>query len=766
MKSSDEYAVDRWQSMRHKHLWQWWLVFGGLATGAHALLPKDGLWSNVVYNVIGLLSCLVIPLAVRLHRAARPAMWYWFAAGQTTWVLGDLAWEYYKYVLHEEPYPSGADYFYLSAYPMLVVGLMMLTRGRRGNDLVGLIDPAIVATGLGLVFWVFVMHPIAADSTASSLERFIGVAYPAGDALLLAMLARFFTSTGQRTASGRLLGLAALLLLAADVSYSLLSLYSDDDGSLLDAGWLLSYVGWAAAALHPSMRWTATTTLRPSSARVGRSRLILLAVCSLLAPALLFVPGIGGNALDRLAIAVGAVVLFVLVVLRMSGFVSQVQHQADQLKDLAMADDLTGLANRRRLELGLTEGLAAGTMQVALLDLDDFKQVNDALGHAVGDRLLVAVAERLLQAAGPDALVARMGGDEFAVLLAGATAEAADATVRRLAGSLREPVHAGGHDLLVGVSIGVADGTGTADPVEVLRRADVAMYAAKNSGDTHRRHTVDLDDTADEQARLGAELRTALDTGQFRMVYQPIVELPHGRLRAVEALVRWDHPERGIITPDRFIPAAEHNGLIIELGEWILRTACAQAVEWQADWGAQAPERISVNVSARQLAQPGFAAVVAQALRETGLPVGRLTVEVTETAVFGGGQAVQALNELHALGVRIALDDFGTGHSSLGLLQTVPVDVLKVDKSFVDNITMAGRHAVIATALIRVSEGLGLTAVAEGVETAEQAAELYRLGYQLAQGYHFGKPVADPDFTARVIPGRPTGAVSAAPAGR
>jgi hypothetical protein len=219
--------------MRHKQLWWWWLVFGGLATGAHALLPKDGLWSNVVYNVIGLLSCLVIPLAVRLHRASRPAMWYWFAAGQTTWVLGDLAWEYYKYVRHEEPYPSGADYLYLSAYPMLVVGLMMLTRGRRGNDVAGLIDPAIVATGLGLVFWVFVMHPIAADSTASSLERFIGVAYPAGDALLLAMLARFFTSTGQRTASGRLLGLAALLLLVADVSYSLVSLYSDDDGRLL-----------------------------------------------------------------------------------------------------------------------------------------------------------------------------------------------------------------------------------------------------------------------------------------------------------------------------------------------------------------------------------------------------------------------------------------------------------------------------------------------------------------------------------------------------
>jgi diguanylate cyclase (GGDEF)-like protein len=737
--------------VRHTRLWWWWLGLGGLATVGYFLLPHDSLAANAVYNSIGLLSCLMIPLAVRLHRPARPRMWYWFAAGQTTWVIGDFVWEYYKYVLEQEPYPSPADFFYLSAYPMLVIGLVQLSRGRR-RDLAGLVDPTIVAIGIGLVFWVFVMHPIAVGTTASTLERIIGVAYPAADALLLAILARFFTSSGDRPTSARLLSGAALLLLVSDVTYSLISLYGDTDGgSLLDAGWLLSYVAWAAAALHPSMRWAGTTVNRPSDGRVGRSRLILLAISSLLAPALLFVPGIGDDPVDRLAIAVGAVLLFVLVVLRMSGFVSQVQHQADLLEDLAMADDLTGLANRRRLEQGLTEGLATGTMQVALLDLDDFKEVNDALGHAIGDRLLVAVAERLRRAAGPDALVARMGGDEFAVLLTGTTAEAADATVARLAGTLHEPVHAGGHDLLVRVSIGIADGTGTDDPVEVLRRADVAMYAAKRSGGTWHRHTVELDDNADEQARLGAELRTALDADQFRMVYQPIVELPHGRLRAVEALVRWDHPERGMISPDRFIPAAEHNGLIIELGEWILRTACAQAVEWLADWGALAPDRISVNVSARQLAQPGFAAVVARTLAETGMPVGRLTVEVTETAVFGGGQAVQTLNELHELGVRIALDDFGTGHSSLGLLQQVPVDVLKVDKSFVDNITMAGRHAVIATALIRVSEGLGLTAVAEGVETAEQAAELYRLGYQLAQGYHFGKPVAEPDFAAHSV---------------
>jgi diguanylate cyclase len=361
----------------------------------------------------------------------------------------------------------------------------------------------------------------------------------------------------------------------------------------------------------------------------------------------------------------------------------------------------------------------------------------------------VAVAERLSAAMRDFDMVARMGGDEFAVLVPHAGAAEGDAIVARLTAALREPLEVGGHELLVAASIGIADAGGTADPVEVLRRADVAMYAAKANGGRHCRYSAELDHQAGEEAQLGVEMRMGLDTGQFRMVYQPIVTLPAGETIYVESLVRWQHPERGFVSPADFIPVAEQNGLIVELGEWILRTACAQFVAWQGEFGRHAPERISVNVSARQLAEPGFAAVVAEVLECTGVPARNLIVEVTETAVFGGGVAVQAVKDIHALGVRIALDDFGTGHSSLGLLQTVPVDVLKVDKSFVDNLTMAGRHAVIATALIQVSNGLGLTAVAEGVETAEQAAELYRLGYKLAQGYHFGRPEAEPDFRLR-----------------
>jgi len=728
-------------------IWWWWLAAGTLATGGYFLLPADSRWQNIAYNVIGFVSALTIVLAVRLHRPRHARMWYWFAAGQFTWVAGDVTYEFYLYVLHREPYPSAADAFYLSAYPMLIFGLLVLVRGRSRRDVAGLLDAAIVATSLGLVFWVFVIGPIAADSTVSLLARTISVAYPAADALLLAMLARLLLIPGRLTASTRLLAVAAVLLLVADVTFAVLTLYASYDGGILDSAWLMSYVIWGAAALHPSMRRAGSAPPAVPQFRAARRRTVLLAVSSLLAPTLLLVPAIGSNTADRTAIALGAIVLFLLVLLRMSGLVAHVRRQAGQLADLAMHDELTGLPNRRRFEQDLGRALTTGRPQVALLDLDGFKEVNDRLGHAVGDQLLVVLAGRIVALLREDALVARMGGDEFAILLSDATAAEGDAVVERVGTALRDAITVGGNELLVRASIGIADGDDTTSPVELLRRADVAMYAAKaNGGAGHQRYGAALDDRSTERGRIGAELRTALDNAQFRVFYQPIVRLPEGRIVSVESLVRWEHPVRGLVGPVEFIPVAEDNGLIVELGAWVLRTACGQAARWRAELGPAAAPKVTVNVSARQLAEPGFAALVGATLAEFGLPPGTLAVEVTETAVFGGGLALQAVKDIHDLGVRIALDDFGTGHSSLGLLQTVPVDILKVDKSFVDNVTMAGRHAVIAEALIQLTRGLGLVAVAEGVETAEQAAELHRLGYEYAQGYYFGRPVPEPDF--------------------
>jgi diguanylate cyclase (GGDEF)-like protein len=723
-----------------------WLValFGGVvAVSGYFTLPQGGLAQNLAYNAIGVLFGALILAGVRRHRPARPALWYWFAAAQFTSVAGDVIWEIYAYVLHQEPFPSVADAFYLGMYPLLVVGLVLLVR-RRGRDLAGLIDAAIVATGLGLVFWVFVLHPIAAGEAGSTLEWVITTAYPSADVLVLAILVLLFTGSAVRTASSRLLGAAAVLLLAADVSNAVLSQYgSYDAGDPLDALWLMSYVLWGVAALHPSMAVAQPARHPARRPRVARARLVLLTASSLLAPGMLFLPGMAARPADWIVVAGGAMVLFLLVALRMSGFVTQVQKQAGQLENLAMQDELTGLDNRRQFEYRLRRAWETGRPYVALLDLNGFKNVNDQLGHAVGDRLLVEAARRLSGAVGDAAWVARMGGDEFAVLVPDGGDEAVRAIIARVLRTLPQPVQVGQHELLIGASIGLVCGTDVVDPLEALRRADVAMYAAKESGEPYCWYTPDMDRRAGEAAVIGAELRTALDTGQLRLVYQPIVELPQGRLVGVEALVRWHHPERGLVAPADFIPAAERNGMIVELGAWVLRQACLQAARWRTEHGRAAPQRISVNVSARQLARPGLAAVVAGALADSGLPAACLTVEVTETAVFDGGRAVDTLSELRNLGVSIALDDFGTGHSSLTLLQTVPAQVLKVDKSFIDEITTGSRQTVICAALIQVADGLGMTAVAEGVESAEQAAELYRLGYRFAQGYHFGRPSDD-----------------------
>jgi predicted signal transduction protein with EAL and GGDEF domain len=446
-----------------------------------------------------------------------------------------------------------------------------------------------------------------------------------------------------------------------------------------------------------------------------------------------------------------------------------------------------------------------------MIDLAGFKHVNDRLGRAVGDQALIAVADLLRQSIRDGDVVARMGADEFAVLVHDTLPGDGQAVAGRLAEVLRHPIHAGEHELLLNARLGVAsstpssstlsspalslsapasstrssgapaspapassarasfstfsiadgDGSGSvpADSsavsgvsldgaAELIRRADTARYAAKASGGQLVEYTTELDERAEAAERLGADLRHSLDDGDFQVVYQPIIDLRDERTVAVEALVRWTHPVRGPVSPAAFIPVAEDNGLIVELGEWIMRTACRRLAGWRATLGAEAPLYISVNVSPRQLSEPGFPAVVLGILAETGLEPAALLVEVTETAIFGGGTAVEAVETLHRAGIRIALDDFGTGHSSLGLLRTVPVDVLKIDKSFVDEITEPGRRAVVVDALIHVCTGLELRAVAEGVETAEQADYLRELGYQYAQGYHFGRPVPDPIIPA------------------
>jgi diguanylate cyclase (GGDEF)-like protein len=422
--------------------------------------------------------------------------------------------------------------------------------------------------------------------------------------------------------------------------------------------------------------------------------------------------------------------------------VTETVQAHERLSYEATHDVLTGLANRalfaERLAASITPAGPGHRISIVLIDLDDFKTVNDTLGHAVGDGLLVAVAERMRAGIRPTDTIARLGGDEFAILFEGLGGAAVDRVLGRIAGALAVPVDIDGHLLAVRASFGVVDGRGGDDAGNLLRQADIAMYEAKERGEGGcQRYRPGTEARGAERSRLASALLAALTHDELVLHYQPVVTLPEGRLTGVEALVRWEHPTRGLLGPGEFIPGAEQTGLIVPLGRWVLRTACRQAAAWIAELGELAPGTMSVNASARQLREPGFAADVAAALTDSGLDPHRLTVEITESTAVGGGATQETLRALRTLGVRLSLDDFGTGASTLSLLANCPVDQIKLDRSFAP---VPGPD-LIAGAVLQLARAMGMEAVAEGVETPAQAAKLGALGYVRAQGFHFARPM-------------------------
>jgi len=471
------------------------------------------------------------------------------------------------------------------------------------------------------------------------------------------------------------------------------------------------------------------------------------------------------------AVSTGTVLVVGLVALRQviaqrdtHEMLASMRRQERRLERELTHDRLTGLINRARLTDVLTEAVGAGDadpLSVLLIDLDDFKLINDTYGHTVGDQILVTVARRLTEAAGT---VSRFGGDEFVVVLRGVGADGAAEVAQRARDVLATPIRVHEHDLLVHASIGIAatagiDAADTADAL--LRNADLAMYAAKDRGKAgHVVYTPGMTTRMVAYAEMGAQLRDAIDAHQLFLLYQPIINLASGRITSAEALVRWRHPERGIVPPIEFIPAAEHTGLIVPLGRWVLREACRQQAQWLREVGSDAPNTISVNVAGRQLTEPDFVDHVIDALESSELSPLHLAIEVTETAVLDDPVAITALQRLRTLGVAVALDDFGTAASSLGLLLTCPVTSLKLDRTFVDRITTVSRQEAVATAVIRMAQALDLDAVAEGIETAEQAALLRGLGYRYGQGYRYAPPLAAEALAER-LPAPLTGSVEA-----
>jgi diguanylate cyclase (GGDEF)-like protein len=432
-------------------------------------------------------------------------------------------------------------------------------------------------------------------------------------------------------------------------------------------------------------------------------------------------------------------------------------RRVDTMLHQALHDALTGLPNRAlftdRLQHALSQGRRRGTAcGVIFLDLDRFKTVNDSLGHAAGDELLLAVAQRIDDSLRSADTAARLGGDEFAVLLEDlASADEAVGVAQRITEALRAPIVVQGREVFVSASVGIA--CGRAGAADLLRQADVAMYRAKAAG--KGRHAVfeaSMQAEVLDRLELEGDLVRAIERSEIDVHYQPVIALDGQTLAGFEALARWHHPTRGLVPPPHFITLAEDNGSIVALGRHVLRTACAQAARWRDAFPSSEPRIMSVNLSGRQLEDPGIVADVAAALADAGLPARALVLEITETVLMQDTEATIArLAALKALGVRLAVDDFGTGYSSLRYLRRFPIDILKMAKPFVDGLEIddeGGR--ALARAIVDLASSLKLACIAEGIEVSGQAVVLQELGCGLGQGFHFARPMAPDDLTALI----------------
>ena len=421
-----------------------------------------------------------------------------------------------------------------------------------------------------------------------------------------------------------------------------------------------------------------------------------------------------------------------------------------QLTHQALHDPLTKLANRvlfrDRVEHALAKIARSKTaMAVLFLDLDNFKTVNDSLGHARGDMLLVSVAERLRTCLRSTDTPARLGGDEFAVLIENARhPEDAVFVVERITEALRDPFTIDGKEVFVETSLGIAASvTGIENPEELLRNADVAMYKAKSQGKgRYIFFENEMREALMERIELEDNLRTAIENQELELNYQPIIELETNRVTGMEALVRWNHPRHGLIFPDKFIPIAEDANLIVPIGVWVLEEACRQASRWINQCGEERHLSVTVNLSIRQFQQSNLFKLVAETLERTGLPPECLILEITETLMIQNTEAmIEKLQRLKDLGIRLAIDDFGTGYSSLSYLHRFPVDILKIDKSFIEKVCQGKEGTAVARAIVMMGESLNLRVIAEGVENEEQASALKLLGCESGQGYYFSKPL-------------------------
>jgi diguanylate cyclase (GGDEF)-like protein/PAS domain S-box-containing protein len=1028
----------------------WFALYWIWMTLLAALFYAEPGWHIPIWSTIGVSSAGAVVVGVIRNKPRRTLPWILLAIGLVSFAAGDTTYNLLTSVGHEvNPFPSAADLFYVVTCISQTFGIYLLVRaGTANRDRSTLIDSLVLTSGVGVIYWIFLIAPNVHRDDFGTLQKIISVAYPLADILILALVSRLIV-TAHRSPAVRFLAVGTAGLLTADVVYGLSQLHAGwAIGGPIDIGWVILYACWGAAALHPSMAaLTTPRTARP--VEMGRTRLTLLAVSSLVAPAALAVEAELGHIHDAIVIAAMSAIVFLLIMVRLSdvlrsnrralareralrqagdamvsatdldgvrsavevaidriipdaaiGFVDRlptaagavsadevrsgtvargtvpsggsagppelptgatirytsllgpdlpealrnyelalvcplsgrqpvaareatgstampfavvlgaaedvlatmksplevltaqatlalgrivlteeinrrkseeyfrtlVQNTTDvilivdehdaigyaspsaagifgdqpiigrplsdlvtvdhsikagnvialmrakslatdgperngtalslpaptapdwvvqrrdgvvmhveastqdltddatvqgivvtlrdvterrrlerELTHLAFHDPLTGVANRLLFQERVKTAVAGalrhgGTVGVLFIDLDDFKIVNDTMGHQAGDQLLVSVVERLGRILRPQDTAARLGGDEFAALIEDVSDPAeVERIAEAIISGLSEPFYVG-DSIVSGVSsIGVATTAEAGDAQELLRQADLALYVAKGSGKGQwRSYQPALHTAVLKRMQIRTELDQAVKDGSFELHYQPIVDLNSMLPVGFEALVRWNHPISGQIPPAEFIDIAEESGIILTLGDWVMRTAIETAAAWDD------PDLyVSVNVSVRQFRAPGFVETVQAHLAAAGLPPSRLMVEITESLLLPDEQQVwDDLSTLRTLGIRIAIDDFGTGYSSLSYLRRVPIDVVKVDRSFVETIGTSEPQRALVEGIVWLAGNLGLSVIAEGIETRADRDLLVSLGCPMGQGYFFSRPLS------------------------
>ena len=740
-----------------------WVTFDVGGTGTSVAVDDVG---EAVAAAIAAVACA---LAARRLPHARVG-WALMAASCLAWAGGQTVWCYYELGRGVEvPFPSLADVGFLAAAPLTMAGLWLLP-GLRGSHvwrLRGVLDGTLIAGSMFFVSWVIVLDPVFEGHQGSVPAQVLSLAYPVTDVIVasLVLLVAHRAGTANRCCLGLVMG-GLLAFAVADSSFAYLTATNSFGiGNTLDLGWFAGYLLIALGAVRAGMRPAPAEF--ETTAGTGMWSMVS-PYFSLGAAGAAFVWAVESNiSIDAVTLVCGFALTVVLSARQLVMLAdnhaltrqleTKVQQRTAELHHRAFHDALTGLPNRALFMQHLTNAVqrrarSGATIVVLFVDVDDFKQVNDLYGHDAGDALLRHVADQFTRTLRSSDVVARFGGDEFAVLVEGPPwSTDPTAIARRLVESIDRPFRAGAVDVPVRLSVGVAsDIDGLEDAADLLRNADLAMYTAKSSGG-HRfeLYAADMHSAVLERMRLEAEMRSALDHDEFVLYYQPVVDLATGRARAVEALIRWNHPRRGVVGPGEFIATAESTGLIIPMGAWALRSACAEVQGWAASIGRELD--LSVNISAVQLGDDQLTDTVATALAESGLPPYRLTLEVTESVVMDDvPRAIAALQSLRQLGVRIAIDDFGTGYSSLSVLRDLPVDVLKIDRSFVTGMTTDKTAATLARRILQLSDDFGLRTIAEGVERDDQVAALRQLGCGAVQGFLISRPAAAADVVAQL----------------